>query len=1015
MPTLMLWCRGSHPAVCVACLALCVGLQPAPAHAGALQTIDADLVGVVTDSSDAVLAGAMVSATNEDTGVVRTGQSGSDGRFAFRALPVGPYRLEARAPGFQPLILPDVVLTLGSAVSVALRLQVSGVAFDLQVRPERALEDPRQPGVGRVIERAELERLPVNVRNYLAFALMTPAAAADRTPQQGASRTSGLSFAGQRARSNNIVVDGFDNNDETVGSVRAVFSQDAVQEFQVLAHGFSAEFGKASGGVVNIVTRGGTNTLRATGFLFLRDDGLSSRNHFDVASDKAPYEHRQLGATFGAPLRRDRTFLFGSVERLTIDASNFVTIDDRTMVPHPFRGDVVLGTPAGILREAGFAVETGHVPYEVGSTQWLTRLDHYFSPVHRVTLRVNGASELNENIEPFGGLTARSRAAALENEDLMAGLSHSIVVGTHLVHELRFLVAQRDQDVRALDPRCSGPCDAEDEGGPTLEVGGFANVGRHRFTPTPRDNVRYQIANALSYVRGAHALKAGVDLSLIDGRRQALPLHFGGRYIFAGLPAIPGVLPAPVSSIAAVALGLPAAYVQGYGFSGAAYDSADVAVFAEDAWQVGTALALRYGVRYQRQFWPSWLYDVPGVPQPYGFPSDRDNVAPRVAMTWSPSPGRPVWRAGYGVYYDNIITATAGITRYISGRQDGVRTLVLPAPLAWTAWAAPGRRLSEAGAAQLAGAGYPSVTIPIDPALKTGYAHHVFGGIEHRLPAVGLVSATLVFARGFNQIGSIDYNPVVPALGPGRRPGDLDGVAGTSASVLQYTSFGETWYRGLTLSLDARLPRRATVRAAYTLSRAEDTATDFQSAFLPQDNGRGRDPAQPTGLPLGFDPDAERGPALHDRRHRLVVSGVFQAPGRVVVSALASVASGWPYNVLAGADLNGDRDGGSFPSDRARRDPSDPATSVPRNDGRLPMHATVDARVSRTFGAGPVSVEALLEVFNVFNRTNFTDVQNVFGTGAYPRQPSQTFGQFTQADVPRQVQLAVRVHLGARD
>ena len=251
---------------------------------------------------------------------------------------------------------------------------------------------------------------------------MTPAAASDRTPQQGASRTSGLSFAGQRARSNNIVVDGFDNNDETVGSVRAVFSQDAVQEFQVLAHGYSAEFGKASGGVVNIVTRSGTNTPRGTAFLFLRHDALSSRNYFDRdAEEKAPYSHHQLGGTFGGPLRRDRTFVFGSIERLSIDASNFVTIDDVTQVPHPFQPGVTLGTPAGILRAAGFALDTGHVPYGIRSTQWLVRLDHYLSTSQRVAVRVNGASELNENVEPFGGLTARSRAASLDNADLMLG------------------------------------------------------------------------------------------------------------------------------------------------------------------------------------------------------------------------------------------------------------------------------------------------------------------------------------------------------------------------------------------------------------------------------------------------------------------------------------------------------------------------------------------------------------------------------------------------------------------
>jgi hypothetical protein len=629
--------------------------------------------------------------------------------------------------------------------------------------------------------------------------------------------------------------------------------------------------------------------------------------------------------------------------------------------------------------------------------------------LQRVAVRINGAGELNENVEPFGGLTARSRAASLDNSDLMLGVSHHLVAGTRLVNEARFLVAHRAQDVFSLDPRCDGPCDAEDEGGPTLEVGGIANVGRHRFTPTPRDNIRYQLADTISLPRGRHLLKAGVDLSVIRGRRQALPLHFGGRYIFVALPAIPGVLPAPVSSIAAVALGLPAAYVQGYGISGAAYNSADLALFAEDVWQPGPTFALRYGLRYQRQFWPGSLYRTPGVAEPYPFPSDSNNLAPRIGMTWSPGPDAPVVRGGYGVYYDNIITATAGITRYISGREDGVRTLVLTAPAAWTAWAAPARRLPEAAGAALAGGSYASVTIPIDPGLKTSHAHHAFAGVEHRIPNVGLVSANVVYARGFNQLGSIDYNPVVPALGPGRRPGDVNGVAGTSQSVLQYTSFGETWYRALTLALDSRFRKAGAARLAYTWSKSEDTATDFQSAFLPQNNGVGRDPARPHGLPLGFDPRAERGPALHDRRHTLVASASVDVPGGFAISTLATVASGWPYNILAGADLNGDRDGGSFPSDRARRIPSDPSTSLSRNAGRLPVQATVDARISRRLRIRRFELELLADLFNVLNRSNFIDVQNVFGTGAYPSQPLGTFGQFTQADPARQLQLAVRV------
>ena len=199
----------------------------------------------------------------------------------------------------------------------------------------------------------------------------------------------------------------------------------------------------------------------------------------------------------------------------------------------------------------------------------------------------------------------------------MGAVTHNFVATSRLVNEARFLVALRDQLVSALDPACDGDCDGEDEGGPTIEVAGFASLGRQRFTPTPRDNLRFQFVDTLSYSRGQHLIKAGTDFSIVNGLRQALPLHFGGRYIFTALPAIAGVFPAPVSAIQAVALGFPAAYVQGYGNSGSAYDYRDLSLFVEDAWQVHPRVGLRAGLRYERQFFPAETSNVAGMPGPY--------------------------------------------------------------------------------------------------------------------------------------------------------------------------------------------------------------------------------------------------------------------------------------------------------------------------------------------------------------------------------------------------------------
>jgi len=227
--------------------------------------------------------------------------------------------------------------------------------------------------------------------------------------------------------------------------------------------------------------------------------------------------------------------------------------------------------------------------------------------------------------------------------------------------------------------------------------------------------------------------------------------------------------------------------------------------------------------------------------------------------------------------------------------------------------------------------------------------------------------------------------------------------------VLQYTSWGETWYKGLMLSATKRFNDRYQMLASYTLSKAEDTSTDYQSAFVPQNSGQGRNRADLTGLPVGFNPDDERGPSTQDQRHRLVLSSVYVAPWKIQIGSIITVASGRPFNILAGLDLNGDGDGGAFPSDRARQDPLTQASSVGRNAGTMPVQAAVDLRLSRVFPIGRVKVEGILEVFNLFNRTNYTDINNIFGSGAYPTAPLPEYGQYTQAGSPRQAQVAAKI------
>ncbi len=968
----------------------------------------ADIEGTIQDQSNAVLPGVTVTATNTATNQSRTAVTDKEGRYYIGALPPGLYTITAELSGFAQQTRKDVRLLIGQLADLHFTLR-AGAAEAIVVSARAPVVDTTETSLSTVVGQEQIDSLPTNGRNFLSFSVITPGVTTDRTPQQGASATSGLSFGGQRARSNNIMVDGVDNNDPVVGAVRATFSQEAIQEFQVLTNSYSAEFGKASGGVVNIITRSGSNEQMGNVFEFFRNKSLNSKSHFErfdvfgssISQSKAPFNQSQYGFTLGGPIKRDQTFYFVSAEDLKTDTSNFVTIDPAA---------------AALLNANGFPVELGNVPYSVRSKAFLTKVDHQWAPAHSLVARGNYASLMNENIEPFGGIVARSRGAVQNRKDWAIAASETDVASTRWINELRGQYAHENQLIESLDPNCGGPCDDNLKGGPTVEIVGVASVGRQRFTPQPRRNTRYQLKDTVSYYKGQHSLKAGFDFNDVKTQFTALPLHFGGRFIFAALPAIPALgITQPISALQAFAAGVPAAYVQGYGQTGDSYNDPDFAVFAQDDWSVSQKLVVKLGLRYQRQFMYNLPYTVStpgGGAYTYKIPQDTNNWGPRLAVSYDPAgDGKSSLHGAWGIFYDNQILANAQIGNGINGAANGVRTRVVGVGAASIgAWRAAGHKVPEPTTP------YPSLVISPDPGLQTPYSQQVSAGYNRAIGPVISLSVDALYVHGEHQIGTIDYNPVIPSLGASRRPDDVGGKAGTSASILQYTSFGETWYKGVTLSLNKRLSNNYQFLVSYTYSKAQDTSTDFQSAFIVQDNGAGRDPNNLTGLPIGFNPNGDKGAATHDQRHRLVISGLYQFPWQVQFSTIVTAASGRPYTPLAGADLNGDGNGGASAPDRARTVVGDPSTSVARNSQTMKGQFIVDTRLSKRFSlGGRRAVEGIVDVFNLLDHTNFTEINNIFGTGAFPNAPQKdalgrvTYGTYTEALPGRQVQLAAKL------
>jgi len=995
-------------------------LLPSPVNAQARVT-GGDLQGSVRDAGGAPLPGASVTVTNIETRVARVSAADDRGRYIVPALPPGTYRVVAASPSFRSQSSDDVALRLGQSLEISFVLPLAA-GETVTVVASAPIVSSSHIEVGSVITQQVIQSLPTNGRNFIGFAALTPGVSFDRTPLQGAAATSGLSFAGQRGRSNNITVDGLDNNDPVMGAVRATFSQDAVREFQVLVNSFSAEFGKASGGLVNIVTKSGTNAPHGSAFLYGRDKSLNARNYFDrfdtfgnpIALDKPPFRQEQWGGTFGGPLRRDRTFFF-----LSYEGTN--TTDARQVTVEP--------TAAGLLDRLGFPVELGNVPLDVKNSELLGKVDHHWTPTRAMTLRANYADVYHEGIDDFGGIVAKSRATVQRRTDWAISADETDVVSSRWINEVRGQYAYEHQRIDSLDPACGGPCTGVNQGGPTVEVTGVASVGRQRITPLLRLTRRQQVVDTASYFRNAHHVKVGVDFStaFFPTSDNLLGSQFGGRFIFSAIPAL-GVS----SSLDGLAKGIPATYVQGYGnpnYPDERYS--DLSLFAQDEWQRGR-FTIRPGLRYQVQFWQDATFtvsDVGGGTLSYPMPQDRNNLGPRVGVAYDVTgAGRTIAHASYGQFYDNQIMIVENSGRVLTGSSGGARTLVATAPLASTAWNAPGHRLTEAQAAALVGGSFVSSVLAPNASLEASFSHQISAGVDHQFDPNLTVAVNVLYARGFNQPGTLDYNPLLPAsLGVGRRPDDAPcaknpaapcingGIPGSSASVIQATSFGETWYKGITVELKTRSNSGHQFTASYALSKAEDTTTDFQTTFIVQNSGAGRNPTDRFGLPLGFDAGAERGPAIQDQRHRLVLSGVYQLPRGLQLSGIVTLGSGRPFTPLAGADLNGDGNGGQFPPDRARRSPADEATSVGRNSGTTVGQSTVDVRLSRRIRLPRgVGIEAILEAFNVFNRDNFIEDTNqssfvIFGSGAFPDHPLPAYGRYTQTLPPRQLQVAARL------
>ena len=912
--------------------------------AGAQQTTGT-IAGRVLDPQGSAIPGATITASNAETGFNRTAVSDHEGIYRLAALPVGTYDVKVELQGFTTVQRKGVPVSVGQTVDANFDLKVASLAETVNVTGDSPLIQTSSSSVGGVVDMQDIESLPLNGRQFANLALTIPGVGLGFHSDPTKSTQFSPQIAGGNGRNVNYLIDGGDNNDDTVGGLLQLFPLEAIQEFNFQTARYKAEYGRSNGGVMNIVTKSGTNSYQGSGFMLFRDDWMNARTETEKLNDvpKQTYRRYQFGGSVGGPILKDRAHFFGAVERTQLDTEQVV--DTLGLFPNQ---NGIFTTP---VRENLLTVK--------GTTN--------VSPNQYLTVRYGR----NTNSQPYGaGPTATvDNWGVSDNSFNSINVNHNWVLGGSKLNEFIFQYADFSNTISAnsLEPYQAFP--------------NGVTTGQNPNTPQLTQQHKWQFRDDFSWhVVGmgglGHDFKTGVNF--INEPRLFITFNVGtGGYAYQHLD---NNVSGPISQVT----------LQG-GAAEANIPTKQFSVYIQDDWRVNDRLTLNLGLRYDLNTGfaidqsrnPNYVMiaeagaagRLTGLPGYEDFgkepKEDYDNFQPRAGLAYDVrGNGRDLIRAGYGRYFDfgytnsNILFAAVNATGVGAGTvfevndASGIRN---PNGTFFSV----NDPVSNIEALNEAGGALPLNRHVASPLIKQPYTDQISVGWSHQIGSATVVDVDYVHVEGRD----IGWRPRLNARHPGEatRPLAQLGIVPSPEDVALAISEGRSRHNALNLGVRRRMTRGVQLSAWYSLSDSISTT------------GNSGDELDITNIQNSADPfnDVQFGPARRsDATHRVTLSAIFQLPYGFQVSPIWRYRSALPVNIVEGIDLNVDGVNDDIPLrayayDGVGNAPKDIGECTTINCGRGASLSQINLRVSKSFLiTSGVRVEAIAEVFNVLNAKN---------------------------------------------